>query len=199
MAEAFISLIVTTTLLLGSPGPATLSLAATGAAVGFRKGIPFLAGILVGLAIAITTAAVGLASIFSNFGELRLVAQIAGALYIVYLALKIATSPILAENGKSANTAPKFLDGFILNLLNVKAYAVFLAVFSGFLLPLDSSLLAYIATALVCMSVATTVDIIWLWFGGAIRPLFTKPRAARTLRVVFAILMVGSVAAVMLN
>lgn len=199
MAESFLTLMITTTFLLGSPGPATLSLAATGATVGFKRGYPFLIGILAGLAVAISTAAVGLASLFSNFSELRVVAQFAGAFYIVYLAFKIASSPILEGNNDSIESDPKFKDGFILNLLNVKAYAVFLAVFSGFLLPFDSVVLGYVTTGLVCITVATIVDVIWLWFGGAIRPLFLRPRAARHLRVFFAALMIVSVGVVILN
>lgn len=199
MAEALLSLLIATAFLLGSPGPATLALAATGAAVGFKRGVPFLLGILVGLSVAITAAAVGLAAIFSRFSELEFAARIAGALYVVYLAFKIATSPTLSNGDDTVGSTPKFLDGFILNLLDVKAYAVFLAVFSGFLLPFDSVFFAYLSTGMVCVFVATTVDIIWLWFGGAIRPLFADPKAARMLRIFFAVLMVASVALVLIN
>lgn len=199
MSEAILSLMITTLLLLGSPGPATLSLAATGAAVGFKGGYRFLAGILTGLTVAITTAAIGLASLFSSFNQLRIAAQIAGALYIVYLAFRIATSPVLVTNETTDGIAPRFRDGFILNLLNVKAYAAFLAIFSGFLLPLESLALSYLATGIVCLTVATFVDLIWLWFGGVIRPIFSEPRSARILRVVFAVLMVVSVLVVLFN
>ncbi|PCJ17544.1 MAG: lysine transporter LysE [SAR86 cluster bacterium] len=194
MTEALISLLITTILLLGSPGPATLALAATGATVGFRRGTPFLFGILLGLLVAITGAAVGLASLFTNYSELRVIAQVLGGLYIVYIALKIATSPIIDIGNAQASTVPRFRDGFILNLLNVKAYAVFLAVFSQFLLPFDQTILAYVSTGFVCIVVATTVDIIWLWFGSVIAPFFTRPREARILRIVFAVLMVSAVA-----
>ena len=37
--------------LVGSPGPATLSIAATGAAFGQRRGLAYMAGILAGLAV----------------------------------------------------------------------------------------------------------------------------------------------------
>ncbi|MCB1672674.1 MAG: LysE family translocator [Gammaproteobacteria bacterium] len=199
MTEAFLSLLVTTTLLLGSPGPATLTLAATGATVGFKRGCPFLLGILSGLAVAITATAIGLASLLTQMAQLRTVAQSGGALYIVYLAFRIATSPVIVNGENSILNAPRFRDGFILNLLNVKAYAVFLAVFSGFLLPFDSVAAGYTVTAAICIVVATLVDLIWLWLGGAIRSLFMAPRAARALRVVFALLMVLSVAIVLLG
>jgi threonine/homoserine/homoserine lactone efflux protein len=199
MSEALISLVITTTLLLGSPGPATLALAATGATVGFRRGTPFLLGILAGLSIAIIGAAAGLATLFANFSELRLAAQILGALYITYIALKIATSPILKTENSLDSTAPRFRDGFILNLLNVKAYAAFLAIFSQFLLPFDPVITGYVFTGIVCILVATVVDIIWLWFGSAISPLFSKPREARILRIVFAVLMVLAVGLVLVG
>lgn len=199
MAEALASLILTTTLLLGSPGPATLALAATGATSGFRRGTPFLFGILCGLSVAIVGAAIGLATLFANFSGIRIAAQVLGALYIVYIAIKIATAPVIDTEDQGRQSAAKFRDGFILNLLNVKAYAAFLAIFSQFLLPFEQALTAYFFTGVVCILVATVVDIIWLWLGSAISPLFSQPRAARVLRIIFAILMVAAVGMVLVD
>ncbi|MCG8413440.1 MAG: LysE family translocator, partial [Pseudomonadales bacterium] len=133
MAEALASLLLATLMLMGSPGPATLSLAATGASVGFRRGVPFLLGILVGLAVVISGAAMGLATLFQNFPGVRVVVQTLGTAYICYLAYKIASAPVLSEDQQASAKQPAFVDGFLINLLNAKAYAVFLAVFSQFL------------------------------------------------------------------
>lgn len=199
VSEALVSLIITTTLLLGSPGPATLALAATGATFGFRKGAPFLIGILFGLSVAIIGAATGLATLFANFPGIRIAAQILGALYISYIAIKIATAPVIDPSGTRRPNTPKFRDGFILNLLNVKAYAAFLAIFSQFLLPFEQPITRYFLTGVVCIVIATVVDVIWLWFGSAISPLFSQPREARILRIIFAILMVAAVGIVLVN
>jgi threonine/homoserine/homoserine lactone efflux protein len=80
-----------------------------------------------------------------------------------------------------------------LNLLNPKAYAAFFAIFSGFLLPLAEITLSFLATGIICFLVAVIVDILWLYFGDLLRPLFRKPREARILRTTFAILMVAAV------
>ena len=48
MIEALLTIAFTTAILLGSPGPAPIALAATGAAQGFTRGLPFLCGILLG-------------------------------------------------------------------------------------------------------------------------------------------------------
>lgn len=191
MQESFIVLITTTALLLGSPGPAPLALAATGATYGVKKGIPFLTGILFGLSVAIIGAIAGLAALFSQFPNFRVICQIAGGAYILFIAYKIASAPIISTQG--TQEAPSFKDGFILNLLNPKAYAAFLAIFSQFLLPFTEIYIGYITTGLTCLVVAAIVDTLWLMFGGLLRPIFTKPKQARVIRIVFATLMVLAV------
>ncbi|NMP30036.1 LysE family translocator [Thalassotalea sp. M1531] len=191
MVESFIVLISATALLLGSPGPAPLALAATGATFGIKKGIPFLAGILVGLSVAIVGATAGLAALFSQFPSFRVICQVIGGAYILYIAFKIASAPVIDSH--KTNIAPNFKDGFILNLLNPKAYAAFLAIFSQFLLSFSDSTIGYIVTGFTCLMVAALVDTLWLMFGGLLRPIFSNPKQARIIRVVFAILMVIAV------
>ena len=191
MFEALFALITTTALLLGSPGPAPLALAATGATFGIKKGSPFLFGILTGLSVAILGAVVGLGALFSQFPSAKLVCQLIGAAYILYVAYKIASAPVITN--QQAQMAPSFKDGFILNLLNPKAYAAFLAIFSQFLLPFENSFVGYLLTGLTCLLVATVVDCLWLAFGGLLRPIFAKPKQARFIRVFFVIAMIVAV------
>lgn len=193
MIEAMTTLVTATALLLGSPGPAPLALAGTGATFGVRGGLPFLGGILTGLSVAIVGATAGLAALFGIYPNARLTVQAISGLYIAYVALKIATAPVTSHSEASARLAPRFIDGFVLNLLNPKAYAAFLAIFSQFLLPLSSNAWAHVVTGMVCLAVATVVDFVWLCFGGAIAPLFRQPVQARILRVSFALLMVAAV------
>ena len=191
MNEALITLITTTALLLGSPGPAPLALAATGATFGAKKGLPFLFGILGGLTVAILGASIGLATLFVTYPTMKLVCQLIGAGYMVFIAYKIATAPTSIDSS-SAN-APRFKEGFILNLLNPKAYAAFLAIFSQFLLPLESTIASYTVTGLTCLLVAALVDIIWLLFGSILKPIFSRPTHARIIRIIFAIAMLAAV------
>lgn len=191
MIEALLSLITATALLLGSPGPAPLALAAIGATYGVRKGLSFLIGILAGLACAIVGAVVGLSALFTAFPTVKFACQLIGGAYIVYIAFKIARAPIV-ENA-APQSPPTFSDGFILNLLNPKAYAAFLAIFSQFLLPMSSEITAYVATGVVCWLVAMVVDAIWLGFGALLKPIFAHPQQARFIRIAFALLMVSAV------
>ncbi|RLV60920.1 LysE family translocator [Parashewanella curva] len=195
MLESWITLVLTTAAFLGSPGPAPLALAAVGASSGFKRGLPFLAGILSGIAVAITIAAVGLAALFETFPKVRIVCQLIATGYILFVAYKIAT----AKGGVGQrDEAPDFKDGFLLNLFNPKVYAAFLALFSQFLLPVDNVVLSYVLTGLTGFVVACIVDVIWLGAGGLLKPVFATPKRARFIRIVFAVLLVVSVAAALL-
>ena len=193
MWESILSLSIATALLLGSPGPAPLAIAATSAAFGMKNGIPFLIGILCGLMFAIVGATFGIATLLNTFPDIRLTLQVIGALYIIYIAQKIARAPVLDHLNNRGASKPSLLDGFILNLINPKAYAAFLAIFSQFLLPLETQFSSYLATGLICFLIAVIVDSAWLVLGGFLRPFFESPKSARFIRIVFAILMVSAV------
>ena len=185
LTEALIALSIAASVLLGSPGPATLSLAAVGATAGVAKGLPYLAGILVGLACAMAGAVVGVAAIFVQWPQAKLVVQILGAVYLAYIAYRIAFAPIINVDNDGESTAPRFREGVVLNILNPKLYAGFFVLFSQFLLPLPNAAAQYAATAVVMFVIGIVVDSIWLGIGSTIQALFAHPRYARSVRVLF--------------
>lgn len=185
MTEALVALIIAASVLLGSPGPATLSLAAVGATAGVARGLPYLAGILIGLACAMAGAVVGVAAIFVQWPQARIIVQVLGALYLAYIAYRIAFAPINSDSSADASAAPGFRDGVVLNILNPKLYAGFFVLFSQFLLPMQNAVAQYAATAAVMFVIGIVVDSIWLGIGSTIQALFTHPRSARAIRVLF--------------
>jgi len=193
MLTEVVTLVSVTAILLGSPGPAPIALAATGASAGVKRGLPFLAGILLGLLLASVGAAIGLSLIIEMNPLAKRAVQILGAAYIVYVAYKIASGPVLVDDTNDAQFVPSFIDGFLLNLLNPKAYAAFFALFSQFALTAHTQLMSLIYTGMVSFAVGVFVDFLWLALGGAIGPFFRRPRAARALRLSFGGLMILAV------
>lgn len=189
MFESILTLVVTTALLLGSPGPAPMSLAAVGAGYPLRQGVKFLAGILAGLLWVMFFSAILLTGLFSIHSNILVAMQIAAALYIIWLAYNIATAPIESQ-GSGLAFEPGFWQGFVFNLINPKAYAAFVAVFSGFILPIDDEFQALLLTAGCCFIVAVVVDGVWLIVGRLLKEVFSSPKQGRILRVIFAILIV---------
>ena len=198
MLDSLLVLIGSTALLLGSPGPAPLALTASSAIFGTTKTVPFLLGILAGLGFAIVGSAMGLSLLIESAPSVKASLQIIAALYIFYIALKIATAPIHSFETNS-KIHPSFIDGLILNLSNPKAYAAIFALFTQFALPYQSNATSLVVTGLVCFVVATAVDTAWVLVGSVLRRPFAHPIYARPIRLLFAFLMLSAVALTFLS
>src|SRR5882672_10484756 len=96
--------------LAGSPGPATLSLAATGAAFGARRGLGYMAGIIVGMIVVMGVVATGVMGVVLALPGATPVVVVLAAAYFVYLAFRIATAPPLTER-PDADRRPSFAAG----------------------------------------------------------------------------------------
>ncbi len=136
--------------LTGSPGPATLSMAAMGAAFGARRGLGYMSGAIGGIAVVMGVTASCVTGLVLAISGAAPVITVLAAAYILYLAYRIATAPPLGEE-TGAGRAPSFLGGFFLNLANPKAYAAMAALFSGFVLLADPEMLVEIE-AIACLT-----------------------------------------------
>jgi len=118
---------------------------------------------------------------------------VAAALYFVWLAWRIATAPPLSADGDKRQS-PSFLGGFGLSLVNPKGYAAMAALFSGFVLlrgqlALDAGVKIAILTAVIVF-----VNVLWLLSGALLTRFFRDPRSNRIINIVFAVLLLASVA-----
>ncbi|TNE40466.1 MAG: LysE family translocator [Alphaproteobacteria bacterium] len=179
--------------LMGSPGPATLSLAAIGASFGARAGLPYLAGIILGTTGALLLIAAGVTGlILASPAAVTLISLLAAA-YILYLAYKIATAPVLGEPQGTARP-PAFFSGLLLAIANPKAYVAIGAVYAGYRIyphDLGQDTLAKVAALTL---VIILVNSIWLLFGALLARYLRDPRIGRIVNIVFALLLVISVA-----
>lgn len=185
------TLVITALLLFGSPGPGPMTIVATSATFGIRQTLSLYVGILIGLAMSMVASALGLAALLSALPSVKLTLQIVGGLYVLYLAYRIATTPLDTNAAESARLTMR--DGILLNVLNPKSYAVLLVIYFRFLLPISPTIMAYVVTAGVCLAVAVVTNIFWMCLGGAIRPLVQRPLFSKWLRLAFALLMIGAV------
>lgn len=185
-------LILAAASILGSPGPAPLSLAATGASAGLKGGLPYLAGLVLAIGIDCAAVALGLGALISGGGAVTTVLLVFSVAYILYIAWKIASAPVLGDAASDAKV-PGFRDGLILNLTNPKAYAAIAAVYAGFPLPIDQRFLQLTVMGLAVLMVALVVDLIWLAAGSTLTGIFRNPRWARPVRILFALMMLVAV------
>lgn len=179
--------------LAGSPGPATLSLAATGAAFGARRGIGYMAGIVAGMLPVMGITVTGVAGVLLAVPGAAPAVAVMAAAYFVYLAVRIATAPPLAERA-GGRRQPSFASGVFLSLVNPKGYAAVAALCSGFVLVQDHLELDAVAKVIVMVTITAAVNLAWLFGGVALTRYFREPRTNRAINVTFAVLLVASVA-----
>jgi threonine/homoserine/homoserine lactone efflux protein len=192
--EALPAFVLAGLALAGSPGPANLSLAATGAAFGARRGVGYLAGLTVGMIGVMAVTASGLVGLLLALpGAMPVVTVLAG-LYFAYLAFRIATAPPLSADAGDRRE-PSFVAGLLLSFVNPKGYAAMAALFSGFVLVQGSLPLDAAAKIAVLLIVIIAVEVVWLLGGAALTRFFREPRANRVINVSFAVLLLASVAA----
>ncbi|SDG78947.1 LysE family translocator [Roseospirillum parvum] len=91
--------------LMGSPGPATMSLAGLGTAFGFRQSLGYLVGIIIGTTVVLLMIATGVTAVVLTQPILLTALTILAGAYILYLAWKIATAPVggLEPRAKNRN------------------------------------------------------------------------------------------------
>lgn len=195
--DGLLGFLVAAVALAGSPGPATLSLTATGAAFGARRGVAYLAGIVIGMIGVMAVVASGVVSILLAVPGATPIVAIAAGAYFVYLAFRIATAPPLRETA-SGQRPPSFGAGLLLSLVNPKGYAAMAALYSGFALVPGRLMLDVVAKMTLLVLVMVLVNVAWLLAGAALTGLFREPRINRAINVAFAVLLVASVALALL-
>ena len=195
--DALVGFIIAALALAGSPGPATLSLAATGAAFGAPRGFAYMIGIDVGMVGVMAITASGVVGILLALpGATPLVTALAGA-YFLYLAYRIATAPPLSDAAEQ-QTPPSFLAGLFLSLVNPKGYAAMAALFSGFVLVRERLAFDIAAKLVVLAVIIAAVNLAWLTGGAALTRFFRDPATNRIVNVTFAVLLIASVGVALL-
>ncbi|MEI2385328.1 LysE family translocator [Breoghania sp. JC706] len=179
--------------LTGSPGPNTLSLAAVGAAYGFRRGILYMIGLLAGMVLVMAITATGLGGLMLAIPGVAPVVTALAVAYFLYLAWKIASAPPL-ERTSDIDRAPSFRGGVFLSLVNPKAYAAMAALFSGFVLFATNAEIDLAAKVVALAAIIALVNVFWLSAGSALTTLFRDPRASRVINIGFAVLLLASLA-----
>lgn len=190
--EDIVAYILAAFALVGSPGPATLSLAATGAAFGAGRGLGYLVGIEVGMILIMVITASGVTGLV--MAQPKAVPFVAGlgAAYILFLAFRIATAPLSTQDSPPERH-PSFLGGLFLSLVNPKAYASLAALFSGYVLVQDSLIEDALSKGIVLLVILTIVDVAWLVGGAVLVRRIRNPKTNRIVNVSFAALLIISV------
>lgn len=194
MAEhGMLPLLLAAIAIMGSPGPSTLSATATGAAFGFVRALPYVAGLILGTTAVLAAVAAGVTAALAALPGAAPVLAWAAAAYVLYLAWRIASAPPLSAAAEAG--APSLAGGFLLALANPKAWLAIGAVFAGHTLLPGAPGRDAAAKLAVLTGIIVLIHLFWLLAGAGLARLLRRPRFSRIANVAMALVLVVSVVA----
>jgi threonine/homoserine/homoserine lactone efflux protein len=178
--------------IMGSPGPATISLVAVGSAYEVRGGIRYLIGIIAGTVAVLLLVATGVTTLLLAVPTFAAFVTAAAVVYIVRLAYSVATAPPLLDE-KAVGARPSFTGGLLLGIANPKAWIAIAAVFASTRLA-DESVPDAVAKVVVLTVMIGVICVVWLALGASFTPLLRDPRRARIVNVSMAVALLAATA-----
>lgn len=176
-----------------TPGPNNMISAGSGAAFGFRRTLPQIWGVTVGFTVMIVAIGMGLGTLFLAIPYMHQTLKIAGSLYLLYLAWKIANAG--GPGGGTAVEKPMtVLQSALFQWVNPKAWTIALSIVPAFTTVGGDNIFGEVAIiALVSGAVTFPSLCLWAGFGALLARLFSTPRQQRIVNYVMAALVAASV------
>ena len=178
-------------LLIITPGPGVLSTAGVGAAFGWRTGTAYVAGLCLGTNLVAFIVISGLAALILAEPLVRTVLLLASALYLGYLASRIAFAG--AKIAFIQKSTPGFGAGLVLQFINPKAYAVNTTLFSSFAFYPESFIVETGLKIIIMNVIWIPIHLAWLYAGVKLNSLNLKDQTQRAINMIMAICLLGVV------
>lgn len=174
------------------PGPTVTVIVANSLRDGARAGLMNVAGTQSGIIVMILIVALGLETVVSLMGHAFVWVKIAGALYLVWLGLRLMRSDgeIDPAKGRLRSNAGYFWQGFLVIWSNPKALILFGAFIPQFIDPADAFRQTVVLGG-VFMLVATIFDSLYALAAGRAGAFLTRTRVRLVERLSGAILIGG--------
>jgi len=188
--EIFLSLLLFAFTTSITPGPNNMMLLASGVNFGFRRTIPHMFGIGFGFLSLLLGVGFGLGALLAAFPPLFIALKIAGGLYLLYIAYRIATSRTLGE-GKTGIAPMTFLAAAAFQWVNPKAWVMAVSAMAAYTDPahyIYTVILIALAFALVNVPSVST----WAGFGSVLREWLSHPVRLQWFNITMAVLLVVS-------
>lgn len=190
--DMFLGLVAFAVAMAFTPGPNNIMVTASGVNFGFTRTIPHILGITIGFVVLLIGCAAGLGAIFAAYPPLQIVLKIAGAIYLLWLAWKIATAAPSSGDDERVAQPITFLQAALFQWVNPKAVVIALSAIAIYVRPAhwltDFTVLQIVFAIATILAVAT-----WTGFGVALRRLLSDPKQARIFNIAMALLLVASI------
>ena len=154
-----------------TPGPGNILALNTVTNYGYKKGKSLFFGIFAGYYVVQILCAIFVYGVNSLLPNVMEVMKYIGAAYILWLAIHIAFSKPSTEN---AEQSASFLQGFMLQFVNVKIYMFGVTALTGYVVGYMSSFPALLFLELVIATIGTIATCTWIGLGVLIQKFYLR-------------------------
>ena len=178
-----------------TPGPNNLMLMASGANFGFARTVPHMLGVSLGFVFMASLLGLGLAQAFETLPVLHTVLKVLSAIYMFWLAWKIANSRP-PEESETEGKPLTFLQAAGFQWVNPKVWAMALTALTIY--TPDDAFLSVILVAIVFGLINFPTVSAWVLLGQQMRRVLTNQRRLTVFNRTMAVLLIASLYPVLL-
>jgi len=171
------------TLMSGTPGPNNMMLVASGAHHGYRRTLPAILGINAGGAVQTFVTCLGLGALFTAWPALHAALKVAGTLYMLVLAWKLAGSPAAQDRPPEQVS---FAAAALFQAVNPKSWVKAITLASVFMPTGLDVMTGALLVSLVGAVVGFPCISMWALFGAWIGRFLSSPLRRRVFNAIMA-------------
>ena len=170
-----------------TPGPNNIMLTASGANFGFKRTLPHVAGIIIGMMFLNVSVGLGLGALFTQFPILQQILRVAGTAYLLWLAYKLLSFSSIGNNAEDAKPF-SLLQAIGFQYINPKAWIMVISANASFSLMGDGYWWSVFMITTTYMIVGTPSIMLWAGFGQYIRRYLGKQSVLKLFNITMATL-----------
>ncbi|WP_019603769.1 LysE family translocator [Teredinibacter turnerae] len=184
--ESYFVFFFVSLLTISSPGPGVVFSLTNAMKGGFSYAAPGFVGLALGTLVISAIAVSGIGTLLATHDYAFTLLKYAGALYLVYLGIKLwRSSSVKSHNDsileKPASTYERFRQGVFITLLNPKLIVFFIALFPQFINPLDNFITQFSILSLTFCGLLIVVHIVYCLFAEKATMWLTSSRGHQAL------------------
>ena len=183
MNDALLPLVSYCVLMSSTPGPNNMMLVASGAHHGYRRTLPAIFGISTGNALLTFVTCMGLGALFVRWPLLHDALRLAGTLYMLVLAWKLAGASVVLDRPPAR---VGFWQGAALQAVNPKSWVRAITIASVFMPAQFSVPAGALLVSVVGAFIGFPCVSMWALFGVAIGRFLSSPGRRKVFNVIMA-------------
>jgi len=172
-----------------TPGPNNLMLMASGANFGFRRTVPHMLGIGLGMPTMVVMVGIGIMQVFDHFPASYTILKVFSVAYLIWLAWKIAHAAP-PQAGEAQGKPLSFLQAAAFQWVNPKAWTMVLSAVTLYAASRDLPAVLWVAGTYVGVSCISTTS--WTVLGQQLSRFLGTPRAMRMFNWTMAALLLAT-------